>query len=441
MKISKNNLLRAAGFAAACCVPISPALATDGYFIQGFGAVNASLGGAATAGNDQDVIGSIYKNPATAVLFADHTASIVFGDIIPNVKIDSSVAGLGLKGSSDSTINGVPYLSLMTAWKSSDPSMAWFAGAVSEAGLSFHAATSATNPIFFPQPGANGNPFGGLFGGFGDVRSSLYVVRLPFGLAGTNPGGWSWGVALAPSIGRNLFTPAAFAAPNIGANGHPAYATVQHQDVELGFGAQGGLRYQVDKDVSFGLSLSTPTWFHTYSWTVPSGAGSRTITFKMDRPLTAQVGINYALADTTHLVADLGYIAYGSTPGFEHSGFQADGSLAGLGWQDSWTFELGIQHALTKDIVIRAGYNYCSDPIPANMTFYNVGSPLDVAHHLSIGTSIILGPGMTLDFSYTRGLSHSQSSSWYTPAGAAPGTSLTTHTSGNEFAIGTTFRF
>jgi long-subunit fatty acid transport protein len=216
---------------------------------------------------------------------------------------------------------------------------------------------------------------------------------------------------------------------------------VQHQDVELGFGAQGGLRYQVDKDVSFGLSLSTPTWFHTYSWTVPSGAGSRTITFKMDRPLTAQVGINYALADTTHLVADLGYIAYGSTPGFEHSGFQADGSLAGLGWQDSWTFELGIQHALTKDIVIRAGYNYCSDPIPANMTFYNVGSPLDVAHHLSIGTSIILGPGMTLDFSYTRGLSHSQSSSWYTPAGAAPGTSLTTHTSGNEFAIGTTFRF
>ena len=39
------------------------------------------------------------------------------------------------------------------------------------------------------------------------------------------------------------------------------------------------------------------------------------------------------------------------------------------------TFELGIQHALNSSIVLRAGYNYCSDPIPDNMTFYNVGSP------------------------------------------------------------------
>src|SRR5208283_6154279 len=139
---------------AACGSLASSALATDGYFVQGFGAVNSSLGGAATAGNDQDLIGSIYKNPATGVLFADHTASIDFGDIIPSVKTDSSVAALGLKGSTDSTINGVPYLSLMASWKSSNPNLAFFAGAVSEAGLSFHAATSATNPVFMPQPGA-----------------------------------------------------------------------------------------------------------------------------------------------------------------------------------------------------------------------------------------------------------------------------------------------
>ena len=94
--------------------------------------------------------------------------------------------------------------------------------AVSEASLSFHAATSGTNPIFFPQAGASNNPFGGAFGGFGDVRSNLYVVRLPIGLSGSAPDGWSWGVALAPSIGRNLFTPAAFAEPELGCQPSPA---------------------------------------------------------------------------------------------------------------------------------------------------------------------------------------------------------------------------
>jgi long-chain fatty acid transport protein len=435
-----GKYLIAACIAVALGAFVPTALATDGYFVQGFGAVNSSLGGAATAGNDQDLIGSIYKNPANAVLFADRTASITFGDIVPDVQTSSSVAALGLNGTSKSTVNGVPYLSLMATWKAAD--LSWFAGAVSEAGLSFHSPTSATNPIFFPQAGAANNPFGGLFGGFGDVRSSLYVVRIPLGVAGTTKDGWSWGLNLAPSVGRNLFTPAAFAAPGFGANLHPVYATIQQQDLELGFGAQGGLRFQVDKDLSLGLSVSSPTWFQTYSWSVtdPSGA-SRTVSIKFNRPLTGQVGINYALADGTHVVADVGYIAYGSTSGFDNSGFRANGSIAGLGWKDSYTLELGVQHALSSSVVVRAGYNYCSDPIPANMTFYNVGSPLHLANHLSAGVSFVMAPGVTLDLSYTHGFSNTQSSSWYTPYGAVAGTNLTSKISGNEFAVGTTFKF
>jgi long-chain fatty acid transport protein len=445
MKIPTPTLLKAVLLAAVSGSLASSAFATDGYFVQGFGAVNSALGGAATAGNDQDLIGSIYKNPATGVLFADRTGSIVFGDIIPSVETDSSITALGLHGSSDSTINGVPYLSLMSSWKSSNPNVAFFAGAVSEAGLSFHSATSTTNPIFMPQAGSAGNPYAPYgFGGFGDVRSTLYVIRIPVGLAGSSPDGWSWGFALAPSIGRNLFSPAAFAAPGIAPDTLPVYGAVQQEDIEFGLGAQGGLRCQVDKDLSLGVSLSSPTWFHSYSWTIhdPSGA-ARTVSFMMDRPLTAQVGMNYAAAASTHIVADLGYIAYGETNGFKNSGFKADGSMAGLGWKDSYTFELGVQQAVTSDIVVRAGYNYCSDPIPAAATFYNVGSPLSIENHLSVGTSVTLAPHTTLDISYTHGFSHSQTSGWYNPKvpGAVPGSSITSKISGNEFAIGTTFRF
>ena len=450
MKIPTPTLLRAALLAAAIGSLASSAFATDGYFVQGFGAVNSALGGAATGGNDQDLIGSIYKNPANGVLFADRTGSVVFGDIIPDVEVDSSIKSLGLSGSSKSTINGVPYISLMASWKSSNPNIAWFAGAVSEAGLSFHAATSSTNPIFMPQVGAPGNPYAAYgFGGFGDVRSTLYVVRIPVGLAGSSPDGWSWGFSLAPSIGRNLFTPAAFAAPGLNAFHLPVYAAVQQEDIELGMGAQGGLRFQANKDLSLGVSLSSPTWFHSYSWTIhdPSGA-ARTINFMMDRPLTAQAGLNYAVSASTHIVSDVGYIAYGSTHGFEHSGFKSDFSMAGLGWKDSYTFELGIQQALTPDVVARIGYNYCSDPIPSSMTFYNVGSPLHIANHVAVGTSVTLAPGATLDISFTHGFSHSQSGPWYNPAYAAanpplvvPLSNITSKISGNEFAIGTTFKF
>lgn len=442
MNLQKFNSLRAAVLAAASCLLISTALATDGYFTQGFGAVNSGLGGAATAGNDQDQIGSIYKNPANALLFADRTASVVVGDIIPNARVASAVTAVGLNGSSDSTIHGVPYADLMASWKSPDSNIAWFAGAVSEAGLSFHAATSTTNPIFTLQQGATGNAYNGQFGGFGDVRSSLYVVRIPLGLAGKGSEGWTWGFEIAPSVGRNLFTPAAFAPPSLGPNRYPVYATVNRQDVQWGFGAQGGLQYEMDKNFSFGVSLSSPTWFHTYSWNVLNGTGTpETVTFKMDRPLTAQAGINYALADSTRVLADVGYIAYGSTAGFDNSGFRPNGSIAGLGWQDAVTFEVGIQHNVSKDLVVRAGYNYCSDPIPSDQTFANVGSPLHIAHHLDLGASFTIAPAATLDLSYTHGFSHSQSGSWYTPMGAAPGTSVTSTISGNEFALGTTFRF
>jgi long-chain fatty acid transport protein len=292
-----------------------------------------------------------------------------------------------------------------------------------------------------PQAGAAANPFHGLFGGFGDVRSSLAIMRLPVGLAGAAPGNWSWGIELAPSIGRGLITPAACAAPSFSATG-PLYPTVQHEDVEFGMAAQGGLRCQVDKDLSLGISLSSPTWFHHYSWDVQNASGSpRTITYSMNLPLTAQAGINYAVTDATHLLVDVGYAAYGSASGFAHSGFNADGSLAGLGWKDAETIEAGIQQSLAEGVVVRAGFNHCSNPIPADMAFCNVGSPLHGATALCLGASFVLKAGATLDLSYARTFAVSQSGSWYTQAGAVPGTNITSTASSNEFAVGITSRF
>ena len=432
--------------AAAVVGGLRPAaFPTDGYFVQGFGAVNSALGGAATAGNAEDLIGSIYKNPANGILFSDRTASVAFGDILPTATIGSSVVipayGINLNGSSSSTVDEVPYLSLMANWRTKDASLAWFAGVVSEAGLSFHVPQSMTNPVFMPQPGAPNNPFGGLLGGFGDVRTSLYVIRIPIGLSAALAEGWSWGIALAPSVGDMLFTPAVFAAPNV-STGAAYYPIVQNHDMQLGLGAQAGLRYQLGSDVSYGLSLSTPTWFESYKWTARDQFGNpHTAVMHMDRPLTAQLGGGFAVTPTTTVLADFGFIAYGETRGFDKSGFRLDGSAQGLGWRDSETVEIGIQQAVGGGYVLRVGYNYCSDPIPTSMTFYNVASPLHMSSQVSVGLSFPIGGGATIDAAFTHGFSHTQSSTWYNPAGAVPGTYLTSTIGGNEFDIGSTFKF
>ena len=55
MTLPSRLLIRAACVAAALGFAPFTALATDGYFVQGFGAVNSALGGAATAGNADDL--------------------------------------------------------------------------------------------------------------------------------------------------------------------------------------------------------------------------------------------------------------------------------------------------------------------------------------------------------------------------------------------------
>ena len=208
-----------------------------------------------------------------------------------------------MKGSSDSTISGVPYLSLMASWKSRTPGTGVVCGRGQRSGAQFPCGPIEHQPDLLhadrARPAIRSGAPSAASATFARA-STWFASRSAWPATGADR--WSWGVDLAPSVGRNLFTPAAFAAPGLGANLHPVYAVVQQQDIEFGLGAQAGLRCQVDKDLSFGVSIFTPTWFHSYSWTIhdPSGA-ARTVTFRMDRPLTAQVGMNFRAGGTLRI--------------------------------------------------------------------------------------------------------------------------------------------
>ena len=238
------------------------------------------------------------------------------------------------------------------------------------------------------------------------------------------------------------FTPGAFAAPD-DTNGDSIYTfpDVNHHDLALGIGFQAGIRYQPVKNLAFGFSITSPTWFEEFKWDVKDESGNtKKISTRLNRPLTVCLGTNYRLTSHTSLLMDISWINYSDTAGFEKSGFAFDGSLAGMGWEDIWVLSLGVQHDI-GNLTLRAGYNYGGNPIENENTFFNVGSPLHTRHHLSAGISYRILKHTTLDIGYTHAFKSSQSSPMYDMNGPVPGTETETELAYNQVSLGLTFFF
>jgi len=57
----------------------------------------------------------------------------------------------------------------------------------------------------------------------------------------------------------------------------------------------------------------------------------------------------------------------------------------GFGWKDVTVIKTGIAFKATDTLTLRLGYNYSTQPIPANQTFFNILAPAVVQHHITTG--------------------------------------------------------
>ena len=413
-----------------------PLFAVNGYFLHGVGAVNESMGGAATAGNASDVIGSLHRNPANATVFEKSTAAISLEVLLPDVTISSSfpLGDLVLEGETDSDVDAIPGANLGLVYHSDAYPAALYCGLMAEAGLHLKLPQSQTNPILLPQQ----------FGGFGAVETQLEVVRIPLGCAWDYNDRLSLGVALAPSIARMKFTPAAFAAPDdADQSGIPTYPDDIDHDFAFGIGVQAGVRYQVTDDMHLGFTITSPTWFDSFEWdTKDEAGGKRRVSFKLNRPMTISAGGSYRMPSDTLLLMDVSWINYADTKGFEDTGFAADGSLKGLGFDDIFTVALGAQQPVGDKLNLRCGYNYGQNPIDDDYTFFNIGSPLHNEHHLSLGMSWAMTGKAYLDVGYSYAFETSQSGPMVLPGiGQVPGTEVESSLSYHHIALGVTVSY
>jgi len=431
---SVSRLLLATALSLFC----TPALfATDGHFLHGAGPVNEAMGGADT-GICLDATGSIAWNPACTVRFSGRRFEFHGTIFTPwrslSSTVDANAFGAGMPGA---TLSGTTVshrdMSLMPGfafvYHRLGSATAYHAAmlAVSGFGVDYNANTDFSNPILTPQAP---NGFG-----FGHIRSNYMLVTVPVGFSRQLTERLSAGASVVPALSMLQVIPAPFAAPVTGGSTMPYYLSASNNAPAFGMGVNAGVNY-VFGAVSLGLSYHSPIWFQKFNWNRKDlGGASHLLNFKMNLPQVVSMGTGVAVTKSTRIAMDARWFDYANTEGFSKSGYNADGSVAGFGWQNIWAVGGGVQQIVTKSTKLMAGYNYSGNPVPARYTFFNIPAPAIVQHHVSGGITQTVN-NWNVTVTYYHAFQNSITGQWISGKGAIPGTSVTSKMSENSVTIG-----
>jgi len=426
-------------------LPLTALYATDGHVLHGVGPINQSMGGAGT-GVCVDPIGSVAWNPACTARFAGTRLELSFEWFSPKRSVSSTVNegafGPGfpqatLSGTTESDGNSALLPTLTFTRRSEGGSNAFSFGMIGIGGfgVEYEQSDDFSNPILTPQP-PNGL-------GLGRIESNYVLMKIPVGYSRLVTDDLSIGVAVLPAMSKLRVTPAPFAPPVMTPDSPmPYYLGADTGATAWGVGFEAGLQYNVSRVFSVGGAYHSPIWFSDFEWQSPDHTGTlHPVSFRLDGPQLVSFGFGLTPAETTTIAVDFRHIDYSNTEGFEKSGFNPDGSVAGFGWDSIWAFAAGVQQQVARGTWIRGGYNYGQNPIPDELSFVNAPAPGIVQHHLSLGFTQQLTPNLGLSFAYYRAFENSQTGSWLSPMGPVPGTSVTSSLSENSVAIGLSGRF
>ena len=412
--------------------------ATDGHFLHGAGPVNEAMGGADT-GLCIDATGSIAWNPACTSRFYSHRFEM-HGTFFAawrslSSTVDANAFGPGMPGAtlSGTTVSHrnasiMPGLAFIFHPKDSATAYHFAMLAVSGFGVEYDQNTNFSNPILTPQAP---NGFG-----FGKIQSNYALLTVPMGLSHQFNSRLSAGFSLVPAFSMLKVIPAPFSAPVMAGSTMPYYLSASTNATSLGIGMQAGLQYQFNKAFGAGVAYHSPIWFRNFTWKTADLTGAKhNLDFQMNLPQLISLGIGVSPFARTHFGIDARWFDYAHTQGFSKAGYNADGSVAGFGWNSIWAVGGGVQQQVSSSTKLMVGYNYSGNPVPAKYTFFNTPAPAIVQQHLSGG---IVQTIHNLDViaTYYHAFQNSITGPWISGQGAIPGTSVTSKMSENSLTIG-----
>jgi long-subunit fatty acid transport protein len=155
-----------------------------------------------------------------------------------------------------------------------------------------------------------------------------------------------------------------------------------------------------------------------------------------DIPENYNLGIAFQVNPKTTVAVDLQRINYSKVGSVSNSSSNLGGCMfgdmsmclggsngAGFGWRDVNVFKLGVEHAYSDKLVVRAGYNHGTNPIRSADVTFNMLAPGVIEDHLSLGFTYAASNGGEWTMAYTHAFENEVSgTSFLTNFGAPPTT-------------------
>jgi len=428
---------------AFVAIAITPqvASATDGHFLHGVGAINSAMAGIGVA-SPTSLLGAFYVNPAGLLAFKGTATELGFEMFKPERSIASTAGPASGSTTSSSAFVPIPAFGWSRELRADKLTVGVAGLGIGGFGVDYN--TDPSNPVLAPRPF-----------GFGAIYSNFSLMKIIPALAYRPTDKLRVGVALNVDWASLAVDPMPIAAPAVDpgpdgswrtADDRAYYSRATDAAGSFGIGAQLGLQLAVTPQIALGLAYTTPQVFQKFQYdavfenpNLASYNTPRTISFNMDVPAVYSGGISFTPSPAFAIGLDTKYITYHSTRGFKDQGFAADGSVKGFGWQNIWTLAGGVQFKPTSQIALRGGYNYSGNPIPNDLSMFNAAAPAVVQHHATFGAGYMFSNGFGVDVAYYHAFSHSITGPFQSPAGAMPGTSITSSLSENSMLVGFTF--
>jgi long-chain fatty acid transport protein len=385
------RLLAALLLAAAA----TPALATNGMRMTGFGAVQNGMGGVGTALTLDT--STIVSNPAGLSDLARRLdVSVTW--FVPTV--DYSVSPPYASGATqDSTKGGsaIPTLGLALPL---NESFSLGVGVFGVAGMG----------VDYPADL------------FGSVLQTSYQQLRVAPAASWKHGDFSLGLAVNLAWAQMSYDAAS-------AMGNPPHDKTS----SFGYGATIGLKYAPTKTLALGLSYETETSFQDFSFDL-GAAGTDML--KFNQPAVLAGGVAWQAMPELALAFDVEWIQWSATNGLNQPAYTSGPSSPGgfnMNWSDQVVFKIGAEYAVTPAWKVRAGYNYGKQPLDKAQVFENVAFPAIAEQHISLG----LGWNATKDVAINLAGTYSPKSTLSGSGAVAPppNPAATYTTSMSQYAI------
>ncbi len=186
----------------------------------------------------------------------------------------------------------------------------------------------------------------------------------------------------------------------------PSYSIAPGNVTNRGYSTSFGAGFRIGwlGDIGHGINLAATYQSRTYMSKFDRYTGLFAEGGDFDIPANFTVGAAVKVHPRVTAAVDVERILYGQVKSIANSG--ANQALLGspngpgFGWHDITVEKAGFDVKVSKALTLRAGYNHSAIPFDGTQTFFNLLAPAVVQHHVTFGATWRLGERYELAMAY-----------------------------------------